>query len=103
EPIAGVSFLRAIREADEQIRFRAEIVKVSGDARRLLDLHGALPVDLDVHEGNEGVRDIAIIEAPGTQGLGKIAAAIRRVRHTVANTVQLLAAHGAGGISELAR
>src|SRR5262252_9448190 len=91
--VTWIALLRAVRNADEQIHLRPEIVVVARHAGGLPDLHGPVLVHLDVHEGDEGIRNVPIIEAPGTERHGEVTPAIRGVRDSVTDAIDLLAAH----------
>src|SRR5215813_15596110 len=74
--VARIALLRAVRNADEQIHLRPQIVVVAWHAGRLPYLHGPVLVDLDVHERNEGIGNVSIIETPGTERHGEVTATI---------------------------
>src|SRR5258708_36114956 len=69
------------------------MVVVAWHAGRLSYLHGSVPVHLDVHERNEGIGNVSIIETPRTECHGEVAAAIRGGRDAVTDAIDLLAAH----------
>src|ERR1700741_3427602 len=92
--VARIALLRAVRNADEQIHLRPQIIKVAWHAGRLPYLHRPVAVHLDVHERNEGIGNVSIIETPRTECHGEVAAAIRGVRDSVTDAIDLLAAHG---------
>src|SRR5262252_9035429 len=88
EAVARIALLRAVGDADQQVHVGAKVVIVARLAGRLVDVHGSILVGLDVHERQEGVGHVAVVEAPGAERHGEVAAAVRRVRHAVADVVE---------------
>src|SRR5215510_4747460 len=99
EAIAWIALLWAVGDRHKQVYFGPEVVEIACTTCRFFDLHGTVRFDLHSHERNEGIGNMSRVETVGSQRHGEVVTAVTRAGYSVADTVQLLAAHGAIGIA----